>query len=67
MLLNAQKDFIAGRIYAIRNRLALAQRRIEKAPEGTTNKVEEERAKRLSKVLELHVSNPEEAITLYNK
>lgn len=67
MLTTAQKDFLAGRIYAIKARLAKAQRRLERAEEGQESPVEQERAKRLHKVLELHVSNPEEAITLYDK
>jgi hypothetical protein len=65
MLTTNQKDFLAGRIYAIKARLAKAQRRLERAPEGQESVVEQERSKRLSKVLELHLTNPDEALSLY--
>lgn len=71
MLTSEQSDFIAGRIHAIKNRLEKAQRRVERAPvslDGKTGNVSEaERAHRLSKVLWLHVNQPEEAILLYDK
>ena len=66
MLNDNQKAFLDGRIYAIKARLAKAQRRLERNPEDASPLVvEAERSKRLSKVLELHLNNPEEAITLY--
>ena len=58
--------FLIGRIHAIKLRLAKAERRIERSGEAG-NPTEQERAHRLSKVLELHQNNPEEALKLYDK
>ena len=62
---NKTSDFIKGQIYVMQQRLDKATRRIQRAGD-VGNKVEEERAHRLSKLIELHKSNPEEALKLYN-
>jgi len=64
-----QIDFLAGRIHAIKARLAKAQRRIERQEDSGSaiSKTEEERAHRLGKLLVLHLNSPEEALLLYNK
>jgi septal ring factor EnvC (AmiA/AmiB activator) len=69
MLTEYQTEFLKGRIYAIKARLEKAQHRIERQ-ESTGSAVsvtEQEKAHRLAKVLEVHQTNPEEAILLYNK
>lgn len=68
---NKTQDFLKGQIYVMEQRLKKAQARIFRA-ENRQDEVslkhldtERERAKRLSKLIELHKSNPEEALALY--
>lgn len=68
------REFIKGQIYVMERRLAKAQRRIERyllneekglGPAGKHIEVEQERAHRLSKLIALHKSDPDEALKLY--
>lgn len=58
-----REAFLKGRIHAMKLRLDKAMRRVERAD----NPVEAERAKRLSKLIVLHETDPDEAMLLYNK
>jgi len=58
-----QAAFIRGRIYAMKNRMEKAQRRVAKHE----NRAEAERAYRLARLIELHEKHPEQAILLYKK
>lgn len=63
MLTSDAQAFIRGQIRVMEARLRKAESRIEKS-EGE-NKVECERAKKLTKLLELHRKDPEAALELY--
>ena len=58
-----QEAFLIGRIHAMKLRLEKAQRRVERC----NNPAEAERVTRLTKLIELHETQPNEAMKLYVK